>query len=163
MLSSFVERVFSGVSGDVRGCVGYSETEMSAIARLYDISVTGQLSDFLSVMGRSDGGWLGDSIIQLYRPAWRVREHLLFQEVFLADLRECGGKKYLNRPFVFSFISDSQYYFVQSGLGDQVFHYDSNEESVCSLSYDLRGFLNCLLMQLSGERSLATSGDLLKI
>lgn len=163
MSVGFVSKVLNGTSVCASECVGYSAEEIDAISRLYNLRISGQLYEFLSTMGRCDGGAMGDAIVQLYRPTWRVREHFLFQEIFISDLRDGGYEEYLNRPFVFCFISETQYYFVQSALGDGVFHYDSNDEVVDVTSYDLLGFLHDLVLQVNGDSGGRSVGDLLRI
>ncbi|WP_018693709.1 hypothetical protein [Algicola sagamiensis] len=140
---------------------GYSEDELEQIARLYNIVIEGQLKAFLAEMGRSDGGLIGDDMIHLYRPTWNVRTHLFFQFQFFNDIQDIGCFEFLNKPFVFAWISETQYYFVQTSIGDQVFHYDENTEEVHETEWDLLGFIQYLAR--NSQSKLRAEGDLLRI
>lgn len=116
-------------------------------------------------MGRTDGGAIGDSLVQLYRPTWSARTHLIFQLDFFTQLQELGFYEFLNKPFVFSFISETQYYFVQTSRGQQdaVYHYDSNEDTVVKTEWDLFGFLAKLKEWNSQSVKIDCVGDLIAI
>lgn len=147
----------------VVNCVGYSERELDKISRLYDIRIEGQLKLFLSGMGKCDGGLIGDSQIQLYRTSWMVREHLLFQVDFFSQMQEAGNYGFLNKPFVFSLVSETQYYFLQTSLSDAVYHYDSNTDVVTEAGVDLLDFLKLLAAESKGALKVLVCGDLLRI
>ncbi|NBF01552.1 SMI1/KNR4 family protein [Pseudomonas sp. Fl5BN2] len=150
-------------SNEVIEMQGYANEELDQIERLYDIRISGQLKSFLLEMGRSDGGLIGDSFIQLYRPSWRVRAHLLFQVDFFNQMQETGHYEFLNKPFVLAWISETQYYFVQTSLADDaIYHYDSNVECVVKTEWDLCGFLRMLAHENDGDTK-AVVGDLLAI
>ncbi|NWD76525.1 SMI1/KNR4 family protein [Pseudomonas gingeri] len=116
-------------------------------------------------VGRSDGGLVGDSLIQLYRPSWRVRQHLLFQVDFFNQMQEAGFYEYLHGPFVFSLISDTQYYFLQTtgGERDAVYHFDSNSLVVTRTKWDLVGFVEFIFSNKECSPGFVTQGDLLLI
>ncbi|MBW8354233.1 SMI1/KNR4 family protein [Pseudomonas protegens] len=165
MIGEFVKSLVSKdlLEGNIE-FLGYSLDELEKIKRLYDIRISGQLQSFLFEMGRSDGGLIGDSFIQLYRPSWRVRTHLLFQAEFLSQMQEAGHYEFLNRPFVLAWVSETQYYFIQTLKGDDaVYHYDSNVESVVKTEWDLRGLLKMLMCANSGDIKAGAVGDLLEI
>lgn len=165
MSGGFLRQVLDGSSISVVDCdcMGYSGDELSKIARLYDIKVQGQIESFLGEMGRSDGGLIGDYMIHLYRPTWRVRQHLAFQFGFIDQMQDGGFFDFLKKPFVFSIISETQYYFMQTILGDRVYHYDSNAEIVKDTEWDLVGFLKILAEENRGKLVLRTVGNLLEI
>jgi hypothetical protein len=163
MSGDFLQQVLSGGSINAVDVVGYSSEELNKIARLYDIKLQGQLELFLAEMGRCDGGLIGDSMIQLYRPSWRVREHLLFQFNFFNQMQEDGFYDFLNRPFVFSLVSDTQYYFIQTLLGDVVYHYDSNVGAVKATEWDLVGVLKVLASENHGQLRFKSFGNLLEV
>jgi len=165
MNEGFVDNLLSSMSfSDVRSS-GYTEPEIEKIGRLYNIDVQGQLKLFLLEMGKSDGGLIGDSFIHLYRPSWKVREHMLFQFDFFSQMQEGGFYDYLNKPFVFSLVSETQYYFVQTTLNnrDAVYHYDSNNETVKVSSWDLVGFLKELAKANNGVLQVVSEGNILCI
>jgi hypothetical protein len=163
MSGSFLQRVLDGGSIRMVDCAGYSSDELDKIARLYDIRLQGQLRLFLADMGKSDGGLVGDSMIQLYRPSWRVREHLLFQLDFFSQMQEEGFYGLLGKPFVFSLIAETQYYFIQTIASDAVYHYDSNSGTAGSTEWDLVGFLKMLASQNDGHLKPKSHGSLLEI
>jgi hypothetical protein len=163
MNGDFLRQVLDGGSIRTVDCVGYSSDELDKVARLYDINLQGQLKLFLADMGKSDGGLIGDSMIQLYRPSWKVREHLLFQLDFFNQMQEEGFYDFLNKPFVFSLVSETQYYFIQTSLNDVVCHYDSNAETVKETEWDLVGFLKMLASENNGQLKPKSLGDLLAI
>ncbi|RYH66480.1 MAG: SMI1/KNR4 family protein [Alcaligenaceae bacterium] len=107
---------------------GYTEEELVKIERLYDVSFSGDLRDFMLEMGRSDGGLLGDDPICLYSTR-SVRRHIFFQagmdDRFFAmkkfDLRSKGS-------FIFSVESETQYHFLltKSDEPDLVYRYNED-------------------------------------
>lgn len=164
MTVSFSQQILDGSSITSVNCVGYNEKELEKVSRLYDISLQGQLKPFLSSMGKSDGGLIGDSMIQLYRPSWRVREHLFFQLGFIDQMQEEGFYDCLKKPFVFSLIAETQYYFIQTSLkNDVVYHYDSNNEAVKATNWDLLNFLKKLTKENNGKLKTQSMGNLLII
>lgn len=163
MSRDFLQQVIYGGSISIVDCAGYSGDELNKIARLYDFNLQGQLKLFLADMGKSDGGLIGDSMIQLYRPSWRVREHLLFQLDFFNQMQEEGFYDFLNKPFVFSLVSETQYYFIQTSLNDVVYHYDSNTETVKATDWDLVGFLKMLASENNGQLKPKSLSNLLEI
>lgn len=121
--------------------VGYSDQEIASIAKMYDICPTGQLRDFLSVCGRSSGGIWGDDPIILFRPAWSTRTQFVFQWKFRSALLETGELDLLERPFVFSWEAESQYYYMNTAVNDSVFCYDENMEQVTETGMSLIEYL----------------------
>ncbi|MDK4791427.1 MAG: hypothetical protein OC189_05200 [Acinetobacter sp.] len=112
---------------------GYNYAEIKQIERLYDIEIKGDFKFFLERIGRCDGGLLGDDPLILYREAWNVRTHFLFQMAFFNDLQEIGAWDFLNKPFVFSLEEETYYYFLQTGSSsEEVYLYNENEEKVSS-------------------------------
>jgi hypothetical protein len=166
MSTSFIDLFSeSGASCSSVACKGYAASELQMIGRLYNINIDGQLELFLSEIGRSDGGVMGDSSIPLYRPSWRVRQHLLFQNGFFNDMQEAGHFGYLNKPFVFAWISETQYYFVQTSgvVSDKVYHFDSNTDMVRETEWDLMGCIKKIVEWEVQEPKVCASSDLLKI
>ena len=110
---------------------GYSNDEIKKIERLYNIDIKDDFKYFMENMGRCDGGLLGDDPIILYRKAWSVRTHFLFQIDFFNDLQEIGAWDFLNKPFVFSLEEETYYYFLQTGSNSQeVYFYSENDKKV---------------------------------
>ncbi|MDH5803365.1 MAG: SMI1/KNR4 family protein [Gammaproteobacteria bacterium] len=165
MSEGFVSSILIGTAFRSINCLGYSNLELEKIERLYNVEIKGQFKSFLIEMGKSDGGLIGDYSIQLYRPAWRVREHLLFQVDFFNQMQEEGFYDFLNKPFVFSLISETQYYFLQTSLDnhDVVYHYDSNNELVKMTDWDLVNFMKMLVAENKGVLLPESEGDILKI
>lgn len=163
-MSNLVKSLF-GADSRGEGCIGYTLEDLDRVGRLYNIEVKESLRDFLVEMGKSSGGLICDDVIHLYRPHWFVREHLLFQFGFFSEMQEMGFFEYLNKPFVFSFVSETQYYFLQTALpdSDSVYCYDSNSEVVEKTEFDLSGFLKVLAAEGGCTHALATQGDLLRI
>jgi hypothetical protein len=163
MTSDIFELVAKGA---VEG-MGYSCEELEKIGRLYNIDVRGQLEIFFRLIGRSAGALISDSLVQLYRVAWRVRQHLLFQADFSEQMQAGGFYGYLNKPFVFSFISETQYYFLQTSSEnfDKVYHFNSNDCSVAVTEWDLVGFLEMLRLESEKESvaGVVVKGDILAI
>mgnify|MGYP001101860842 CR=1 FL=1 len=156
------------LAGDPRAgkvlALGYDTHELGQIERLYDIKVQGQLKSFLYEMGKSDGGVIGEYLIPLYTPSWGIRSHLLFQVDFFDQMQEAGHYTFLNKPFVVALVSETQYYFVQTGLGnDAVYHFDSNTDEVKETNWDLIGFLGELAEENAGDCHLVTEGSLVRI
>ncbi|UUQ63287.1 SMI1/KNR4 family protein [Pseudomonas fuscovaginae UPB0736] len=149
----------------MRAFSGYDASEIEKIERLYDIKVEGQLKYFLMEIGRCDGGLIGDSMIQLYRPTWRVREHLLFQVNFFTQMQEERYYDYMKRPFVFSFLGETQYYYLRTDSFDRdvVWHFDSNTLVVERTGWDLAGFIEYLALNGDAVPDVFAQGDILKI
>ncbi|WP_338523934.1 SMI1/KNR4 family protein [Pseudomonas batumici] len=166
MSDFFLDRVFEGdqLCRSFQ-CMGYVQSELEGIERLYNIKIGGQLKGFLSEMGRSSGGMIGDSLVQLYRPSWRVRQHLLFQVGFFNQMQDEGFYEFLKNPFVFSLISETQYYFLQtsSDEGDVVYLFDSNAGVVTKTEWDLVGFIKMLVSESESEVGVLAQGELLVI
>jgi len=166
MSDFFLDHVFefSQLSRNFQ-CLGYAQWELESIERLYNIKVEGQLKGFLSEMGRSSGGMIGDSLIQLYRPSWRVRQHFLFQVDFFNQMQEEGLYDFLKKPFIFSLVSETQYYFLQTSgdEGDVVYQFDSNAGVAVRTEWDLVGFIKMLISENEGEAKILAQGDLLVI
>jgi hypothetical protein len=161
---TFIKSVFGNTLPDDLNMIGYTGNEIEKIERLYDIVASNQLRSFFLEMGKSDGGAIGDYFIPLYRPTWRVRQHILFQMDFFNRLQEENFFEYLYKPFVISLVSETQYYFLEtSSHGDEVFHYDENNSAVTSSSLDLVNFLKSLVLRNSGKIQKSTVGNLLEI
>jgi len=143
--------------------VGYSDIEIEKIERLYGIKVSGELASFLRRAGRSDGGVIGDDPLTIYRN-WTVRTHILFQINFFNDLQDICAFDNLNRPFIFSLESETQYYFLQTDVPnpDLVYHYDENGETIRSTGLSFYDYLLSVVARypLGGE---ICQGDLLEI
>lgn len=143
--------------------VGYSELEITKIEKLYGIVVSGEFASLLRRAGRSDGGLVGDDPLIIYRPRWSVRAHLLFQMKLFNSLQDIGAWDYLNKPFVFSLESETQYYFLITGdSGGFVYHYDENEETVKNTGMSLFEYLLDVVDRYT-LGGLVCKGDLLNI
>ncbi|WP_029531178.1 hypothetical protein [Pseudomonas asplenii] len=154
-----------GFSGFCSGFKGYELSDLEKIERLYRVKIEGQLKDFLMELGKSDGGAIGDSVIQLYRPSWRVRQHLLFQVDFFSQMQDEGFFDYLKKPFVFAWLSETQYYFVQTTSEDinAVYNFDSSSLFVKRTEWDLVGFIGHLFSQRDTVITIAAQSDILLI
>ncbi|SEI05340.1 hypothetical protein SAMN05216581_1597 [Pseudomonas asplenii] len=168
--SEFMRVFFKNIADEkladfMRAFSGYDASEIEKIERLYDIKVEGQLKYFLMEIGRCDGGLIGDSMIQLYRPTWRVREHLLFQVNFFTQMQEERYYDYMKRPFVFSFLGETQYYYLRTDSFDRdvVWHFDSNTLVVERTGWDLAGFIEYLALNGDAVPDVFAQGDILKI
>ncbi|GEM_PF-1998335 len=79
-------------------------------------------------------------------------------------MQESGHYEFLNKPFVLAWVSETQYYFIQTLMGDDaVYHYDSNVERVVKTEWDLRGFLKMLMYENGNDIKAGIVGDLLEI
>ena len=136
MITSFIDNIAQENTYDPAQVVGYSEEELRKIERMYDITISGELAQFMLEMGRCDGGLIGDDPIILYRTGMSVRRHVMYQLRLEFDFKEYrieDGLKLLQyRPFLFSVEAETQYFFVatKSDNPDRVYHYDENEETV---------------------------------
>lgn len=145
--------------------IGYSDEEIDVIQSVYDVRISGQFKCFLSQMGRSDGGVIGDYEIPMYRSDWRLRDHLLFQYDFFCEMQSSGRFEFLNKPFVFAFLSENQYCFLQTASDhpDAVYRYDSVEDEVVDEGADLLGYLRSLAEDNGGKLFPAAIGNLLAL
>lgn len=131
MIDSYFYEVKKLFPAALQNMKGYREDELRKIEKLYDIHISGDFEQFMLRAGRSDGGVIGDDPLIIYRPTWSVRGQILFQVNFFSDLQDIGAWDFLNKPFVFSLESETQYYFLQTETSNaMVFHYDSNAETV---------------------------------
>lgn len=123
--------------------VGYKLDEIKKIEKLYGISIRGEFESFLLRAGRCDGGVIGDDPIVIYNPLKDVRTHILFQANFFNDLQGIGAWEYLHMPFVFSLESETQYYFLQTGLqgNEYVYHYNENSEIIHNTGMSFSDYL----------------------
>ena len=114
-MTGFIDKICGDCCYDPDLVSGYSDEEIRKIELLYDIKVTGDFYDFMNDMGRCDGGLVGGYPINLYRTSMTVRRHILFQLRLESDFKEFqieAGLKLLNyKPFIFSWESETQYFF----------------------------------------------------
>lgn len=146
-MSNLVNYLTAGFDFDPVKCEGYTENELDMIARLYKIDVVSMLKSFFIEIGRSSGGLLCEDQLPLYNPDWKVRDHLYTQFVFYDDLQNLALFNYLNKPFVFSILAETQYYFLQTNSDDpdSVYRYDENDGVVYDTETDLFAFLKELV------------------
>ncbi|SFD29005.1 hypothetical protein [Pragia fontium] len=165
-LINYLHSAYPELLIDINYIKGYSVDEIKKIERLYDIKVKGQLYDFLLCMGRCSGGFFGDDPLMFYRQNNGVRSHILFQYSFCEDL--CSLQQWelvKQKPFIFSFESETQYFFLltDSDNVDLVYHYDENQEMIKStnktfyeylrhsVSTDTRHYIKNMAFDYSGE------------
>jgi len=144
--------------------VGYGNDELSKIEKLYGIEIAGQLRQFLSIAGRSDGGLIGDDPIILYRSSWPVRTQIIKGLILIDDLQNIGAWDFVKKPFLLSIESESQYYFVKTGdeKKDLVCHYDENNKSVKSTGKTIFEYLAGVVLALGvDENRVVCRGELL--
>ena len=163
---TLVDEISEGRAYDARKVVGYSKSELSKIERLYDISLSGNLRRFLSEMGRSDGGLIGDDPIVLYRSIFSVRGFVLLQsgiqeELYSAGFPELAGKG----PFVFSIESETQYFFIATRSTDpeSVFRFDENTSTVSDTGQPFLEYLINAAKTRVGESPVPAQGELIVI
>lgn len=150
MMVSFIDKISQGIYYDASKIEGYSDDELNKIERLYDVRIVGQLRQFMSVMGRSSGGLIGDDPIILYRPTWVIRDYLMLQ-IWLEDrINEFHCKNLfeglptgVNRPFLFSIAGETQYFFVATKCDnpDMVYYYDENSDILRSVKIEFFEFM----------------------
>lgn len=144
--------------------LGYSDTELVKIEKLYDVVIDGQFKVFLAEMGKSYGGVIGDYDMLLYRSRLSLRSHILFQASFFTSMQEIGAYDYLNKPFVFALLSETYYYFLQTSKRDDlVYLYDENEDTVSPTGETLFEFLIKLAVSYKGKPRVVTQGNLIEI
>jgi hypothetical protein len=151
---------------DVSRVSGYSEDELWKIEKLYDIKLLGAFRKFMNEMGRCGGGLIGDDPVILYRPAWPVRTQILFQIVFFGDMQNIGAFEYLDKPFVFSLESETQYYFLRTGSDtpELVYHYDENNKTVQETGLNFMNYMRDAIRRYRGYgREFVCQGELLNI
>ena len=162
-------RQFKEVSNDV---IGYTEHELKKIEALYEISIQGQLHEFMLLAGRCDGGLIGDDPIILYRPTWNVRSQILFQLRLWENLQEIQAYdfmgKYGSHTFCFSCEWETQYYFtITSNTDDLVYHYDENSETVECTNLTFYEYLDDVYKRYveedSNRKQIVCKGELLEI
>jgi hypothetical protein len=165
MSLSVIEELLSSMPAHDVAPIGFDEGDLRKVELLYDVRLKGQFKQFLLEAGKSDGGLIGDAMMPLYRPTWHIRDHFVFQYNFFNEMQEEGFYEFLNKPFVVSLLSDSQYYFIQTSLekSDVIYHYDSNGGEVNATEWDLLGFLKVLLSYNEGVLQTPTIGHLLDI
>lgn len=141
---------------------GYSDEEIQIISEKYNINIRGHLKGFLSEMGRSDGGLIGEGYIHLYKPHWGITIHLSFQRDFVIKLQAAGLEEYADKPFVFSWWEERFYYFLRTGADDDhVYQYDDDEQDVVKVGEDLLDFLRYAAEGNKGRLRPVFEGDLL--
>ena len=165
-LITYLHSVYPELPIDTNFIKGYSDDELAKIERLYDIKIRGQLYHFLSCMGRCSGGFFGDDPLMFYRQNNTLRSHVLFQYSFCEDL--CALQQWelvKQKPFAFSFESETQYFFLltDSDNPNLVYHYDENEETIKqtnktfyeylrhSVNTDTRHYIQNMTFDYSGE------------
>jgi hypothetical protein len=151
---------------DATQVAGYSEDELKKIEKLYDVRLLGSFRQFMTEMGRCSGGLLGDDPIILYRPAWSVRGQILFQVKFFSSMQDIGAFDYLEKPFVFSWEAESQYYFMmtKSQTPDAIYCYDENNETVRPAGFTFMEYMKDVLRRYRGYgRPVICRGELLNI
>ena len=88
-MSEFIDIIHKSERCDTASIVGYNEREISHIAALYEINVTGQLFELLLQIGRCAGKVIGDDQLIIYSSK-TVRGHFTYQNM----RRENAGYKY---------------------------------------------------------------------
>lgn len=174
-MTRFIEKIATEGLYDPKQVLGYSETELLQIERLYEVRFEGDLRQFMLEMGRSDGGLLGDDPIILYRESWSVRTQLLTQvelreelsslelkdELVQQGLKELGPSE---KEFLFSIEAETQYYFLKTATGsDQVFHYDENHETVKETGLSFLEYMKQLVKEYSPQDYTICRGELIVI
>ncbi|QXH34167.1 SMI1/KNR4 family protein [Pseudomonas muyukensis] len=141
MSKDLLQDMLVGTSVRQEDCLGYSDEDLAAISRLYNINVEGQLKGFLSVLGLSDGGLFKSDAIAIYNAGWGVRQHVLFQTEFCDKMQDAGLHKFLGKPFVICYLPSGEYYYLRTKEGDAVYSFDGCGQSVAETGYDLKAFL----------------------
>lgn len=133
--------------------IGYSESELATIEKLYDIQICGDFRNFMLEMGRCSGGLIGDDPIVLYRPLWSVRTQILFQCGFYQSLSDSKIYGLIpQKPFVFSREHETQYYFLLTGSDSPglVYHYDENHQTVRSTGLSFMEYMQDAVTRYAG-------------
>lgn len=171
-LIEYLHAVYPELEIDINKIKGYSVDEIQKIERLYDIKAVGQLRKFLSCMGRYSGGFFCDYPLMFYRSNKNVRSHVLSQLTLRDDL--CSLQYWelvAKKPFLVSFESETQYYFLltESDNPDLVYHYDENEETVLATNWTFNEYLKLIVKTFSmsyvrtDDQKLDYSGELIVI
>lgn len=170
---NFIEEIAQGASYDVAQVEGYSEGDLVKIERLYDIRLTGQFRQFMTEMGRSSGGLIGDDPIILYRSTWSARGHIR-RQIWLEELVKDFYFK--NSPvsegvpwpadglFVFSIENESLFLFVatKSNNPDQVYLYNENGETLTNTKIDFLEYMKRVVRVYgNGRTGVICRGELL--
>lgn len=151
-LINYLHSVYPELEINLTEMKGYSSEEISKIERLYDINITNQLYDFLVCMGRYSGGFFCDYPLMFYRSNKDVRSHVLSQIKLREDLSSLQQWDLLTqKPFLVSFESETQYYFLLTAGDnpDLVYHYDENEDTVEATNWTFNEYLKLIVKVFS--------------
>jgi len=163
-MNEFFQRVHAEFPQSESRMLGYDESELRKLERLYDIAIDGDLKAFLLKAGRSDGGVIGDDPVVLYRSAWSVRAHILFQINFIESLQEVSAWEHLQKPFVVSLESETQYYFLKTGSsnGSRIYRFDENAGCVSDTGLSLSCYLSDVMDRYELGRIVCV-GEMLRV
>lgn len=151
-LINYLHSVYPELEINLAEIKGYSNEEIRKIESLYDINITNQLYDFLVCMGRYSGGFFCDYPLMFYRSKKNVRSHILSQIKLREDLSSLQQWELLRqKPFLISFESETQYYFLLTKGADPnlVYHYDENEETVSATNWTFYEYLKLIVKVFS--------------
>ncbi len=145
---------------------GYAACELENLEKLYDISISDQLSVFFTEMGRCDGGVYGYAHLPTSDETRNIRSHVMFKESLVRSIAmgptdllflQGGGE------FFFFTEPPTVYYFLRTNKENfHVHRFDSSTGEVEDTEIELLDFL--INHEVPGKGDFPVSeGDLLKI
>ena len=147
---------------------GYNDDEIRGIEELYDIEVKGDFREFLSIVGKSLGGLLGEEELIFYNDC-SVREVVLtnftLEEYLIEDEFydvACG------KFFVIGLKNRSEYIFITTRDNDlKVYHYSRENRTLKETGMNFSEYVTDLIKRYNPEleelKDVSVSGDIINI
>ena len=147
---------------------GYNDDEIRGIEELYDIEVKGDFREFLSIVGKSLGGLLGEEELIFYNDC-SVREVVLtnftLEEYLIEDEFydvACG------KFFVIGLKNRSEYIFITTRDNDlKVYHYSRENRTLKETGKNFSEYVTDLIKRYNPEleelKDVSVSGDIINI
>ena len=147
---------------------GYNDDEIRGIEELYDIEVKGDFREFLSIVGKSLGGLLGEEELIFYNDC-SVREVVLtnftLEEYLIEDEFydvACG------KFFVIGLKNRSEYIFITTRDDDlKVYHYSRENRTLKETGMNFSEYVADLIKRYNPEleelKDVSVSGDIINI
>ncbi len=145
--------------------IGYSEKEIELIEKFYGVKIKGDFKEFMKFAGRSDGGFIGDNPIILYKN-WGIQKFINLMEIFADYLteNEIENAGYAWDAFIFSIEDKGQFYFLSKEC-KKVYHYDSKANIVKDTGMDFNKYMLDLVKRCNPDYKTGkeSKGELIKV
>ena len=149
--------------------IGYNDDEIRGIEKLYNIEVKGDFREYLSIVGKSLGGLLGEEELSLYND-WSIRERILLQYDFQEYVQKdkFRGKGRDGKPFIIDLKSNSEYIFITTRDNDlKVYHYSRENRTLKETGKNFSEYVTDLIKRYNPEleelKDVSVSGDIINI